>query len=334
MLNPIHLFVIFAISQASVSGPAVAPDPIPAHLVPMVEASVDRNEMLIGDKFQLTIKITHNQSVQILSKGKNFNLGQFEILDIIPGVSNTEPNGVVTATDQYTLSTYFTGEFDIPPLTIEYQTKDGKKGSLQTAPIKITVKSLTPEESENLEIRDIKPPVLLLGKSYLWMVITTAVVLLILAIVGYWLYRRWKYGPKEKPLPPPIPAYEQAYQALEALRSRRDLMDGKEYKIFSIAVSEIIRLYLHNRYGIDAMDETSYETMQQIRSLSLGGNINKVFETFFEHCDLMKFARHEPDDSIFMLLIDKGVAIVDATKQTVEINAAAGQSKQESSTKE
>lgn len=334
MLNPIHLFIIFAISQASVSGPAVAPDPIPAHLVPMVEASVDRNELLIGDKFQLTIKIMHNQSVEILSKGKDFNLGQFEILDIVPGNETTEPNGVVTTTDQYSLSTYFTGEFEIPPIQLEYQTQDGRKGTLQTAPIKILVKSLTPEESENLEIRDIKPPVLLLGKSYLWMAITAAVVLLIVVIVCYWLYRRWKYGPKEKPLPPPIPAHEQAYQALAELRSRRDLMDGKEYKIFSIAVSGIVRLYLRNRYGIDALDETSYETMQQIRSLSLGSDINKVFETFFEHCDLMKFARHEPDDSIFMVLIDKGVAIVDATKQTVEIHAAAGQPYHESATKE
>lgn len=323
MLNTLEILVILTITQASVSGPAVAPDPIPPHLIPSVEASVDRNEVQIGDPINLTISIVYDQSVTVISNPRGVNLGRFEVLDSLPGTSTTEPNGQVTKTDTYKIATFETGgDFEIPPVQLQYTTSDGREGNLQTRPIKITVKRLISEEEaaekESLELREIKPVQSVAGYSYAWMLWTALIVLLILAIFSYWLYRRYTAGPREEKLPPPIPAHEQAYTALAELRNRRDLIDGKEYKVFSFAVSEIIRQYLFNRYRIDAMDETSYETMQQLKQLQLGYEINKGFETFFEHCDLMKFARHEPDDTIFLELIEKAVNIVNATKQTVE----------------
>lgn len=322
MLKPLEILLIWTMSQASVSGPAVAPDPIPARLVPTVEASVDRNTVQIGDPINLTVKITYDQSVTIVTNPRGVNLGGFEILDSLPGSSTTEPNGVVTKTDTYRIATFETGDdLEIPPIRLEYKTDDGRTGSLQTQPIQITMNRLIPEEEakekENLELRDIKPVQSVLGNSYLWVVWTVLAVLLVVGLLAYWLYRRYASGPKEEKLPPPIPPHEMALQLLDNLRNNRELIEGKEYKQFSIAVSEIIRHYLLNRYHIDAMDETSYETLQQIKRLQLGYEINKQFESFFEHCDLMKFARHEPDDTIFLELIEKGVTIVNSTKQTL-----------------
>jgi hypothetical protein len=276
----------------------------------------------IGDPINLTVKIQYDQSVTIVTNPSGTNLGRFEILDSLPGSSTTEPNGVVTKTDTYTLATFETGgDFEIPPIQLQYKTSDGRTGSMQTQPVKITVNRLISEketeEKENLELRDIKPVQSVAGYSYLWLVWTVLIVVLILGLLIYWFYRRFTSGPKEEKLPPPIPAHEQAYRLLNILRNDRELIDGKEYKLFSSAVSEIIRHYLNNRYSIDALDETSHETMQQIKKMQLGYEINKLFETFFEHCDLMKFARHEPDDTIFLELIDKAVNIVNSTKQSV-----------------
>ena len=158
-------------SPTLVPPPTAAPSPIapvsptvPVDLYPNVEAGVDKNEIYIGDDFKFTVIYTHKPEIAILEKGRNFNLGQFEIKDIQPQPDKILENKDVQETTVYTLSTYFTGDFEIPAIDIRFRTKDGRDGTLKTSPIKIKVKSLTPEKSENLDIRDIKNPLVVSRK--------------------------------------------------------------------------------------------------------------------------------------------------------------------------
>ncbi len=306
---------VISVMIVLLSGASDAQDKIPVSLYPTVDAQVDRNEILIGDVIQLTLTITHDPTVEIVERGKNFNLGQFEIKDILPGETTTLPDGKIQRTDIYKLSTYFTGDFEIPPFDLTFKTADEKTGSFSTSPIKVHVRSLTDEEAEDLDIRDIKKPWLLTGASRLWIVLTAAGGLLLILLAAYFLWRYYKTRKVEVLLEPPLPAHERAYKSLEALRERTDLIEGRQFKLFSILVSEILRVYIHQRWGIMAMDFTTEEIMDSLNELDLNPPIRDRFQEFFDGCDLMKFAKHEPADTIFENLIDIAKHIVDDTRE-------------------
>lgn len=213
------------------------------------------------------------------------------------------------------MSTFFTGEFEIPPFAIRYQLPDGSTGEVFTSPILITVRSLTPEEFENLDIRDIKEPVLLRGNSRAWIIYSILGGLIVMAALAYWLWKYWKNKGKPAFVPPPLPAHEQALQALTALRGRTDLIEEQRYKEFSTIVSEIIRKYISHRWAISAMDETTEEVLGELKKLRLSDTVFQSFETFFFECDLMKFAKHTLPQEDLVQLIDLAESIVLETKE-------------------
>ncbi|MDX9755525.1 MAG: BatD family protein [bacterium] len=314
MMQPLAVLAYAIITAATaVDLPMDATQAIPPALYPEVSTSVDRNEILIGDVFELTVTFTRKPEVTILEKGWDFSLGQFEIKDILPQPEKTLPDGRIEQSSRYLLSTYFTGEFEIPALDVKFQTADGAVGSFKTNPIQIKVKSLTPEESENLDIRDIKDPLLISGPSRAWLVAAILAALLAFAGLFYWLWKR-KNAPIEAPAQPPLPPHVLAYHKLDALRGRTDLIEQKKYKEFSIELSNIIRVYIQQRWYFDALDMTSDEIQRELAYRRLGDSIEKSFQSFFEACDLIKFAKHQPKGDELNATIDLAVRIVDLTK--------------------
>lgn len=318
MLHPAgYIFCAILTVLSATDTPQNATGTVPASLYPEVETSVDKNEIKIGDLFHLTISFTHRPEVEILEKGHEFELGKFVIRDINPKPEKKLEDGRIRAETVYTLSTYFTGEYEIPALDVRFKTRDGRLGSFKTNPITINVRSLTPAESEELDIRDIKSPILLAGQSRWWIVFTALAAIILLAGFIYWYFFLRKKDQAE-PAIPPLPPHELALQRLEELRQRTDLVEEKKYKEFSTRLSEILRVYITQRWFIHAMDLTSHEILAELRPLRLGEDIEAKFQQFFEECDLIKFARHEPQIDELSESIDIAVEIVHATQDRSE----------------
>ncbi len=286
---------------------------IPASLYPEVESSVDQSEMTIGDIFHLKVKLTYDPSVTVVNPTAKVDLGQFEVKDINPGLTQTTEDGKKQRTITFTLSTYFTGEFEIPPFNIDFRTESGQTGQVRTAPIRINVNPITPEDSEDLDIKDIKPQATLAGLSRLPMILTIAGIILLLIVIGYWLWKRWTRPKEGLESTVKLSPQEQALQALAALRENREYIENKLFQDFSFRVSEILRNYIQQRWGIPAMDETSHEIVSNLDRVGVSANLLTDFQSFFEGCDLIKFAKHEPQDEEMTELIDQAENIVKAT---------------------
>ena len=285
---------------------------IPPSLQPAVETSVDRDEITIGDDIVYTVTVTYDPSVTIEASSPGMELGKFEIKDIHVGEPERQ-GGHMVRTDEYILSTYFTGDYTIPPLKVRYRVPSGEVGEIETDTIDIHVRSLTPEESENLTIRDIKEPVLVEGHSR-WPLILGAVALLLIliAIIVWYVFLRRRTEVAVS-LEPPLPAHERAFIALDALRNDEELLKERRYKEFSARLSEILRVYIHGRWGILAMDRTSNEISRELYGIGVSKEIRDEFSEIFTACDLMKFAKHEMEDA--HRLIDQAVEIVQKSRE-------------------
>lgn len=128
--------------------------------------------------------------------------------------------------------------------------------------------------------------------------------LLALALLGgalyglkQWLARRGKrLGDIFKPAPP-LPPHVVAIRALEALHHRKLWQNGK-FKLYYSDLTDILRTYIAGRYGIGAMEMTSDEILDAMRSLpeeELPKKAAMDLTAILRDADLVKFAKAEPE---------------------------------------
>jgi hypothetical protein len=162
------------------------------------------------------------------------------------------------------------------------------------------------------DIKDVKPPVNL---PDLWWLLWLLPVLIVIAAGIYFLLRYKK--PQQVPvLPqvPELPAWEKAYQELEALR-RENLLDKGFLKEFFTRVSDITRHYMENRFNIRAPHMSTEEFLYY---LGITGHLNEIQKTalkeFLNSCDMVKFAKYAPTTTEALKNFDLAKRLVDDTR--------------------
>lgn len=287
-----------------------------------VSSSVDKSRITIGDLIRYTVTVTHDEHVEVELPGLGANLGGFEIRDYDVQDPHKK-DGMVVSEAEYIVSTFFTGEFEIPPLTVAYRTaEDSAIQTLTTEKIKIVVESVKPSEAG--DIRDIKPPVEIPRDWWQWgrwFVLGGSV--LVLALLGWILYRRKKQGKGLLPVreESPRPPHEVACEQLDRLR-QSDLLEKRAIKEYYIAISEIIRRYIEGRYFVIAMEMTTFEVMEGLSTADLPEEEYQLFRTFLSNCDLVKFAKHIPSEKENEAIMAMAYKIIDKTKVIMESSLA------------
>mgnify|MGYP006278135445 CR=1 FL=1 len=261
-----------------------------------VESMVDRDQILIGDVITYSVQVSYAPAVEVQMPSLAENLGMFEIREYEVIEPKKVDDRMETRTD-YLISTFDTGEFEIPELEIMYRSQnDSAWQSIKTEPITIRVESLNPDEAG--DIRDIKPPKTP-PRDYRAYILWGLLALLVIAIavfIWYYLKRRREGKPI---LPtrtkPPRPAHEVALEQLDALTETNLLADG-EIKEYYTRLSEIIRQYIEHRYFIYATEMTTTQLLGTMRDEGIKEAHVDQLHTFLLRCDMVKFAKYLPSD--------------------------------------
>ena len=129
----------------------------------------------------------------------------------------------------------------------------------------------------------------------IWMVVLAALALLAVLALAIWFFvgRR---RPKKA-----LSASERALAALARLRAE---VGSSEPYPFSIAVSDVLRGYLHEARGLSATTQTSREFLETVRTRQVfNDDEREALAAFLEKADLIKFARmHATADDCGALL--------------------------------
>ncbi|RME00171.1 MAG: hypothetical protein D6814_04105, partial [Calditrichaeota bacterium] len=192
-----------------------------------ITSRVDKSRITIGDLVHYEIVLTHKPEVKVTWPALGSNLGAFEIRDY-QVEDPVKQKGQVIEKISYTISTFDTGAYTIPPLEIKYVLPpDTTQLSLRTEPIDIYVASLRPSLAG--DIRGLKPQGILPRDWKIWLLYGGLGLLVVLLAVGGWLFIRYrKKG--ELPFvkkPPPLPAHQVALEALRKLQEARLLEMGE-----------------------------------------------------------------------------------------------------------
>ena len=282
----------------------------------LVESSVDRSTITVGDPITYTLTITRAESVVVRPPEMGVNLGQFEIRDYeVVDPQKTEA-GLITDSYSYVISVYDVGEFEIPPVSIFYTDLAGQPRSIRSQAITITVNSVKPSEAE--DIKDIKPPVEITGTRniYLWGAGALALLIGVLILLYLWKRRKARGETEEERHGPPRPAHEIAYEELDRIE-RLNLIDQGMIKEYYTEVSEVIRRYVGHRYRIITMELTTAELVDSMVEDDIEEGRVGAVRSFLEECDLVKFAKFIPPLEEMEAALSKARTIVDATKETL-----------------
>jgi hypothetical protein len=152
------------------------------------------------------------------------------------------------------------------------------------------------------EFHDIAPPV---DYSLIppWLVFVIAfVVLSLLGLLVWWFMKR-----RQPQLPPKAPR-EIALGELDQIRPEIERMSPYQ---FSIRVSDILRRYVTQQYGVPATRQTSIEFLTATaKAPSFSADDKSLLEDFLSRCDLIKFAKYEATTSDSELLLEEAIRFV------------------------
>jgi len=157
------------------------------------------------------------------------------------------------------------------------------------------------------EFHDIAPPI---DYSLLspWLIFLGMFVLLTAIGLIVWFVAKSFRRPT-----PPQPPRERVLALLEQIRAQITAIDP--YR-FSIRVSDILRGYVTEQFGLPVTRQTSVEFLNGLRGSSpFSEDERSLLEDFLNRCDLIKFARYEATTSDSELLLEEAIRFVKGGQQ-------------------
>jgi len=152
------------------------------------------------------------------------------------------------------------------------------------------------------DFHDIAPPV---DYSLLSPWVVFVGVFIALAVIGLII---WFVAKSLRRPIPPQPPRDRALALLEQIRAQIDTLNP--YR-FSIRVSDILRRYVNEEFGLPVTRQTSVEFLNGLRnSSSFSEDDKSLLEDFLNRCDLIKFARYDATTSDSELLLEEAIRFV------------------------
>ncbi len=306
-----------------IAGLLLAAAPLGAQ-VPRLHMSVDTSVVSVGDRITLTVSVDHLPGAQVLWPD-SLNLAPFEVLDaqIAPPLSQGERTRSSLA---LVLAAFELGELEVPSFDIQVRHSAGEDVTLPTDRYGIQVLSVGLDEGGG--IREIKGPLGIPVNVAPFLLLLLAVVLGIL--LARHLYKRFRREHTEfrgtGPAAPWRPPHEVALEGFDRLE-RSPLLEQGKVKDYHIRASEIFRTYIERRFQVSALEMTTADIMPDLKMEGLEAPILDGFGRFLEGCDLVKFAKHRPDDDSSRAMLGLGRGLVQGTAkeftadQNVEVDS-------------
>ncbi|MGK0303126.1 MAG: hypothetical protein ACI89X_004014, partial [Planctomycetota bacterium] len=202
------------------------------------------------------------------------------------------------------------GELKVPPFTAETVVPEGAVAQVATTPEQVlTVTSnLAPEHGAEIEAPGDPFPTPI---SYLWYLVAVGVVLLAIGLL-WWLKSR-KKRPSQA-LSVAVPAHIKALRELLRWKDAQRTTSA-DIDAFYVGVSQVLRVYLEDRFGLHAPERTTEEFLRDLDgSAQLVRDHGQELRRFLSQCDLVKFAKFVPTDADHQATYGMAESFVEATR--------------------
>ncbi|MCK4537251.1 MAG: hypothetical protein KAV42_00500, partial [Candidatus Krumholzibacteria bacterium] len=277
--------------------------------------AVSRKEVTIADRLDLLVEARAREGYVAELPKFGDKLDQFGIVDYTSSPPSLEEGGVVVTSRVYELEPFLSGEYRILPMMVTFREEGDTVStySVESDTLKVMVLSILPEDMAELEMKDIAGPASIPASRRYLFITAGALALAAAAVLLYLRFRKQKTVTARV-----ILAHEKAFARLERLLSE-GLVEEKRYAEFTERVSDILRHYIEDRFGLRAPERTTEEFIAEAGSgLDVADEQKRMLREFLIHCDLVKFAAYEPSEDDVKKTFDACRNFIDMTKKEEE----------------
>ena len=259
---------------------------------PIIKSSVDKNEILIGEQFTLTITADFSNSDYTLRWPiLPDSMPHFEVLrsHIDSLYNNQGLSGIVRT---ITFTSFDSGKWVLPPFLVKMESvRQGTAFRFLTDSVPVTVSFSASDTTRQL--RDIKPirEVEILHPIWYWLGGAVALLLAIILLIWWWRKRRMKQSGHPSRLT--LSAYDEAMQELKELTSY-DISHREGVKRFHSKLANIFKQYLSRTFQQDCLNKTTVEILLLLKDRQLDRGLLAKLSASLRCGDAVKFAKYFP----------------------------------------
>jgi hypothetical protein len=257
-----------------------------AQETPSIKASVDKNQILIGEPIRFIIDV---RSPMVSGN----QLPQFDSIPHFEIIEKANRDSLISASGasyhlEWKLTSFDSGTRVIPALSVVIGKQVYRTDSL---PVEVSYGNVdtTKDYHDIRGIIDLENPDV---KYIPWMVAAVTVIALFMFI---WLYRKpfRKEQIAEEPVKSNVSLLEQALASLEQLKKMiRD--DPSSVKKYYSGLHDTLRIFLNRRLGLVTMEKTSEEIIISLSDLRMDREEFSKLTAALRMGDFVKFAKYVP----------------------------------------
>ena len=264
----------------------------------------------LGDTLMTNVRVVSPWTVDTVKVSKQ-KKGMPKLYDIRSSV-------VITSFDE--------GNYILPPLAVLRMSKDQVVDTLVFDPQRLEVRSM-PIDTATFEVHDIKGQIrypVTFKEVAPW--IAAGLVMIGLIWLAVWLIMRYRRN-HDPEFMHKDPAHIVALRKLDKYRGNAMWAPEKQ-KAFYSGVTDALREYISERYGVGAMEMTTAELFKDLKETDVPKELAAELKELFERADFVKFAKFTASDEDNASVLPVAVKFVTSTYQTdVEGDAAQGEEK-------
>ncbi len=244
----------------------------------VVKATADKDTVKLGEEVKVTLEV----------EGKGISCE-----DVVFPIAGEFPKDVVVKDSGpcekvkggvrkvYTLA-FFSLNPKLPPLPVIV---NGQR--LNTPELTFKIRELLPKDVSKVEPRPSEGPY---EVGFPWAVLFGVLILLAGVLAGLWWLRRRRAIAEEELAPRPY--WEIAQERLQHLR-KSSLLELGKYRQFYYELTEILRYYLQNRYGIPALEMTNSELKRALPFVPIDPSTRSRINELLDRSGPVKYAGQE-----------------------------------------
>jgi hypothetical protein len=281
-----------------------------------IKTNIDTNKIAIGDQVALTYTFLKDKNIKLQYPVFGQNL--IEKIEIIgrPRVDSANTKGpLMQVSVKLIITSFDTGIYYIPPQPFVVfnsgisDTVFSKATYLEVIGVAIdttgTIRDIKAPEKVPITFLELLPYLAILGIGVL------------IGVALIWYFKKSKKdGHELQTLKPSEPSYITALRELDKIKAQK-LWQQKEVKEYYTRLTFVIRWYISKRFAILALEQTSDEILDHIKSLKLDQVNYKNLEDLLNLADIVKFAKGEPDPNENIIHLDNAYEFVKMTKEEI-----------------
>ena len=252
---------------------------------PLIDVAIDSAAILIGEQttLHLTVTADKDRPVQIVIPNDTLMTG-VEVLNLSKADSTEIENDRLVIKQDVLITSFDSSLYLLPPLKVI----DGVD-TVYSNQVALKVSTIPVNADKPEEFNDIKtvwkPP-------FVWADYYPIIYGILLALFLKRIRAKKSLIPFKKE-EPKLPPHEQAIKELDEIKQQKLWQQGRSKEYYTL-ITDTLRKYIEDRFGISAMEMTSGEILDLIRKNSEAQSVYDNLRQILQLADFVKFAKMNP----------------------------------------